>query len=166
MQEQVTRDEYLDRIERSWRDVDRLVADLDAAALRKPVADDWTVQDHLTHIAAWEKSLVALLEGADRAAAMDAPGLDDAGTDAINAVVHERHRETPAEQALADLRETHRRLVETLRGLSDEDLSQPYSHFQPGVDDEDHARPVSNWIAGNTWDHYAEHLDCIRRALG
>jgi hypothetical protein len=92
------------------------------------------------------------------------PGGLDEGVDAINAVVWEQRRgEAPAE-ALARLRETHGRLVARLEALSDEDFSRPYSYFQPDAADEQ--RPVIEWIAGNTWEHYEEHLDWLREPLG
>jgi hypothetical protein len=158
----MTRAEHLDRVQRSWQGLEEVLASTDVEALQAPVSAGWAVKDHLIHLAAWEESLLALLEGRDRAAAMGAPGMEDEGADAINTVVWEQHRgESPAE-ALARLRESHGRLMERLRRLSDEDFARPYSYFQPDAGEE---RPVSGWIAGNTWEHYEEHLGYIRDAL-
>ena len=52
------------------------------------------------------------------------------------------------------------RLVAVLGGLSDDDLQKPYSHYQPT--DPDERRPVVGWVAGNTYEHYAEHIDWIK----
>jgi hypothetical protein len=82
--------------------------------------------------------------------------------DAVNAAVFELHRGDPPEEALARFRETHGRVLERLAGLSDGDLSRPYSDFQPGSDE---SRPVGGWVAGNTFEHYEEHLGYIREAL-
>jgi uncharacterized protein (TIGR03083 family) len=156
------RNELVDRIDRSWRELDDLASNVDDELLRAPVSDGWTVKDHLVHLAAWEESLLALLEGRDRAAAMGVPGMEDAGTEAINAAVFDQHRDQAPDQALAGFRQTHRRLLDRLAQLSDEDLSRPYSDFQPGTGEE---RPVGGWVAGNTFEHYAEHLSYIRPAL-
>jgi uncharacterized protein (TIGR03083 family) len=161
-EEPMTRNELVDRIERSWRELDGLAGNVDDESLEAPVADGWTVKDHLVHLAAWEESLLALLEGRDRAAAMGVTGMEEAGTEAINAAVFDQHREEAPDLALAGFRQTHRRLLDRLEQLSDEDLSLPYSHFQPGADEE---RPVGGWVAGNTFEHYAEHLSYIRPAL-
>lgn len=158
----MTRNELVDRIEGSWKEMDDLAGKAGDASLRAPVADGWTLKDHLVHVAVWEESLLALLEGRDRAAAMGAPGLDDAGTDAINAAVFEKHRDEAPSEVVSEFRETHRRLLDRLRSLSDEDLSRPYSYFQPGSDRQ---RPVREWIDGNTFEHYEEHLGYIRQAL-
>src|SRR5437660_1349857 len=108
----MTRDELVDRIERSWRELDGLAGSLDERSLQAPVADGWKVKDHLAHLAVWEESLLALLEGRDRAAAMGVPGMEDAGADAINAAVFDQRRDEAPGMALAGLRETHRRLLE------------------------------------------------------
>jgi uncharacterized protein (TIGR03083 family) len=161
----MTRNEVVDRTERSWRELDDLIGGLGSAELQTPVADGWTVKDHLTHLAVWEDSLLALLEGRDRAAAMGVPGLGEAGTEAINAAVFEQHRDDTPEEALSRFRSTHRRLLDKLQELGDRDLSLPYSHFQPDADDADHQRPVVGWIEGNTFEHYEEHLAYIRASL-
>jgi hypothetical protein len=81
----VTRAELDRRIERTWGELESLVEGLDPRALETEVVDGWTVKDHLLHLVAWEESLLALLEGRDRAAAMGVPGMGDAGVDAMNA---------------------------------------------------------------------------------
>ena len=49
--------------------------------------------------------------------------------------------------------------------LGEDDLSRPYSHYQPGPSsDPDHERPVGEWVGVNTFEHYAEHLPLIRSA--
>jgi hypothetical protein len=47
--------------------------------------------------------------------------------------------------------------------MSDEDLKRPYSHFQPD-DPPYNPSPVWPWIVGNTFEHYAEHMEIIRGA--
>lgn len=161
-QDPKTRAALMERIERSWQELDGLAASLDDSSLRLPVEDGWTVKDHLGHLSAWEESLLALLEGQDRAAAMGAPGMGEAGVDAINAVLFEQRRGDSPAEALARLRQSHKRLLDRLGELSEEDLSRPYAYFQPETDDQ---RPVAGWVAGNTFAHYEEHLSFIREAL-
>ena len=47
----------------------------------------------------------------------------------------------------------HRRLVEQISAMSDEDLARPYREYQPTSNGE---WPVSRSIAGNTYEHYLE----------
>jgi hypothetical protein len=161
-QDPLTRAALDERIEHSWGELDGLATSLDGRSLETQVAAGWTVKDHLLHLSAWEESLLGLLDGRDRAAAMGLPGMGGAHVDTINAAVFEQHRADSPADALARFRQTHRQLLDRLGELSDQDLSRPYSDFQPGTDD---SRPVGGWIVGNTFEHYDEHLAYIRQAL-
>jgi uncharacterized protein (TIGR03083 family) len=151
------------RIEAAWAELADLVNQVqDAAGLGKAGPDGWTVKDHLAHVGAWERSLLALVVGEDRAAAMgvsETPG----GTDAINEEIRNLHAKDTAEEALAYFRESHAQMVAALGKLSDADLQKPYSHFQPS--DPEEKRPVLAWVAGNTYEHYAEHVAWINQII-
>lgn len=97
-------------IEESWHQLNSLVESLGPSGLTLTGADGWAVKDHLIHIAAWEHSLLALLEGTDRREAMGVgPGVDE--TDAINAAVWSMHRSKSPEQALDYFHQTHALLM-------------------------------------------------------
>src|SRR5262249_39107070 len=112
-----SKDELLRRIRESRSKLERIISPLDESRMTTPGPDGWSVKDHRAHVAAWEESLLALLEGRDRDAAV---GLDTVAAeqardvDAINAAIQRRSRE----QALADVRSTfdatHARLLATL----------------------------------------------------
>ena len=53
----------LARIECSWASLDEVVGGLIDEQLGSSGPDGWTVKDHLAHIAGWNLSLVALLDG-------------------------------------------------------------------------------------------------------
>jgi hypothetical protein len=146
-----------DRIDRSWTE---LLDVAQAKGLATTGPDGWAVKDHLTHLAAWENSLLALIEGRDRTTAMGIEHLESETEDDVNKRVFEMHREKSPAEALRFLRETHARLMAALDKLEPDDLDRPYSHFQPG--DPDESRPVREWVAGNTYDHYAEHIGWIK----
>ena len=153
----------MQRIESSWNVLVALVGQIqDAGGLTKVGADGWTVKDHLAHIAAWEHSLLALIEGRDRSLGM---GLTEPleGIDAINEAVRKLHESDTAEEALGYFRASHLQLVTALDKLSDGDLQKPYSHYQPSDPDEE--RPVIGWVGGNTYEHYAEHIAWINQLI-
>jgi hypothetical protein len=153
----------IEPIEKSWRELNSLVDSLGPTGLTITGADGWAVKDHLIHIAAWEHSLLALLEGADRHQAMGVgPDVDE--TDAINAAVWAMHRNKTPEEALDYFHQTHELLLKLLRTMSDDDLQLPYNHYQPNEPrDAGDNRPALDWVAGNTYDHYAEHIDWINQ---
>lgn len=152
-------------IEKGWRQLDALVESLGPHGLTIRGADGWAVKDHLAHIAAWEHSLIGLLDGRNRLEAMGVPGASDE-TDAINAAVWSLHRDKSPDEVLAYSRQTHALLIQVLSSLSDADLQLPYNHFQPhDPRDPDDNRPVVDWVAGDTYEHYAEHIDSMNQLV-
>lgn len=160
-----TANSVLDQIEPEWEKLNALVDSLGPQGLTLRGEDGWAVKDHLIHIAAWEISLIALLQGADRAGAMGASGLSE--TDAINATVWSAHKDKSPEEALAYFRETHSKLITVLSRLSDDDLERAYNHYQPNDPKPSPSgeRPVIDWVSGNTYDHYAEHIGWINHLI-
>jgi hypothetical protein len=149
-------------IKKGWSELTALVDSLGPAGLEKTGGGRWAVKDHLVHIAAWELSLLALLDGHDRKKAMGVPNASDE-TDDINEAVWLLHRHQTPEQVLAFFRGTHAALLKRLREMSDADLRRSYNHYQPNDPrDPGDDRPVVEWVAGNTYDHYAEHAGYIR----
>jgi hypothetical protein len=151
-------------IEKGWRELEALVDTLGEEGLMMAGADGWAVKDHLAHIAAWEASLIGLLDGSDRAEAMGIQASDDDGTDAINAAIWKLHRGQTPEQAVKYFRDTHAALLRLLGNMNDADLQLSYNHYQPNQPrDPADDRPALDWVAGNTWEHYAEHIDWINQ---
>jgi hypothetical protein len=162
--EKLSRIELLGRIDGAWTEFNHMLDGL-SAAQRTDAHDGqgWRVKDHLTHIAAWEDSLLGLLEGRDRNQAL---GLGDADLrgmdfDQINALIQQKHAGLSYAEALELMHQSHERVRAAIAALSDEDLRRPYSHYQPNARHESAHLAVINWIAGNTYDHYAEHDDWI-----
>jgi hypothetical protein len=153
----MTAGDLRERIEKSWQE---LVDVASATGLDAQGPDGWTVKDHLVHVAAWEHSLLGLVEGRDRLAAMGIHQLLEENTDAVNDAVWKMHRDSPPEEALRYFRESHAQMMQALGKLSDADLQMPYSHFQP--DDPEESRPVFGWVEGNTYGHYEEHIGWIK----
>ena len=155
----------IEPIEKGWRELVTLVDSLGHDGLELKGSGRWAVKDHLQHIAAWELSLLGLLDGEDRLTAMGIPGAAD-DTDAINEAVWLAHRHSTADQALAFSRESHDRLMRRLGAMSDADLRRSYNHYQPNDPrDPNDDRPAVDWVAGNTYEHYAEHIEWINQLV-
>ena len=148
------------RIEAGWNQFVELVEKLGPDGLTITAPDGWAVKDHLAHVGAWEHSLLALIEGRDRLAGLGLPDPVEDKIDAVNDAVWKLHRNETPEQTLKYFRESHAQLLAALGKLTDADLQKPYSHFQPSEPDEN--RPVIVWVAGDTYDHYAEHIGWIK----
>ncbi len=142
---------------------------LDEAGLTAIGPDDWSVKDHLAHVATWEEFLIAVLEGRDRDAAL---GIDRSSTasdtfdvDRVNLSILKRHRDRPLADVLETFQETHARVLGALEKLTDADLLRPYSYFQPSAETTE-VSPIIHWIRNNTWEHYDEHAAWIRGNAG
>ena len=158
----------LQRIRDARARLEALITGLDEQRLAAPGPDGWSVKDHLIHIAVWNESLLALLEGRDRDAAIGVdPSLVAAAGekyDRVNAEIHRLHQHRSAAEVLAAFRDAHARVLAAIEKLDDADLLRPYSHYQPTARPAD-ARPVIDWIAGNTWEHDTEHALWISKLL-
>lgn len=153
----------LSQIQAEWAELTAFVASLTPEQLERRDAAGWTVKDHLAHLIPWAAGIVALLQRQPRWPAM---GLDAAPTeeeiDAVNARLHAQRAQQPLHAVLLELARTHQQALETLAGLTDADLRQPYSHYQPDEPGEESGASILGWVAGNTWEHYQEHLGWMR----
>ncbi|MGH7765464.1 MAG: DinB family protein [Candidatus Dormibacteraceae bacterium] len=154
-----------ERVDEAWTHLSELVDSMDPQMLAITGPDGWAVKDHLAHVGAWEQSLLAIFEGRDRGVAMGLADVED-DTDAVNAEVWKLHRDRSPEAALAYFRESHAKLTAKLGSLDDAALDLPYDHYQPASKGEANTdRPVLEWVAGDTYEHYLEHVDWIRSLI-
>ncbi len=158
--------ELLERVRRARQGLEQAIGRLSDAQLIAPGPDDgWAVKDHLSHVATWERSLAALLQGRPRYAAMnvDQQTYLSGNTDAVNALIYQHNKERSLPEALADFAQAHKDLLGVLAGLTDADLFKTYSDYQPDEPGEDSGAPIIGWVAGNSYEHYAEHQTWISR---
>lgn len=158
--------EVLARIRERRAELDALLATIDPHSLTRPGPDGWTLADHLAHVAAWEQSLVALLAGTRRHAALGVSAETyAAGTEATNAEVHRLHAGQPLDEVLSFYQRSHDEVIAAVERLTDSDLARTYSSFQPDEPGEDSGAPIVGWIMGNTADHYDEHIGWMKQLV-
>lgn len=165
MAEPTSKAELLRQIDESWSgywDAVELVGEARMVVLGP---DGWSVKDQVAHVTAWERSLIALLTGQSRAAAvgMDEAEYAGADVDQVNARIQSQTRSRSTAEVLAEARTTHAELLAVLEPLSWEDLGKPYSHFQPTSPERD--EPVLGSVLGNTIEHYPEHREYLEAAV-
>lgn len=139
---------------------------------------DWSVQDLIGHIATWEELAVRSLvewqagevpwvESPDGPFSDPTPG----NVDEFNAGTIEEHRAASTEQTLARAADVHRRLVEAIEGLTDEQW-----RARAGYDAPDGRRRTLVTLLGSVlgaprrpFGHAFAHLpdlDALARSLG
>jgi hypothetical protein len=140
------RADLIDRVQRSWDELNATVGELDDRLLGVPGPDGWSVKDHLVHLERWEAYMLAELEGRDGRPELGlAEGEKSPGTDAINDAIQRRHADTPVAEVRRQMNDTHARMAERLRTLDAAELERQLEH-----------------IAGDTHDHFDEHAGWIR----
>jgi len=151
-------------IERSWA---ALTATLDRLTEEQMTVrqdgEGWTVVDHVTHLTAWERSIVFFLQGQPRhqGLAVDEAVYLRGDDDEINAIICQQQRGLRPEEALVQLRDVHGQLLRLLPPLTDDDLQLPYRHYLPDEPGDGDGPPALEVIYGNSAGHFAEHLPWI-----
>lgn len=149
--------DVLGRISEHRSKLDAYVGTLSQAQLTAAPAGGWSVQHHLSHIAAWERMFVAhLTDASDHAVASMTPDeFARASLEDINGRLHVVHQKDSLDQTLAGYASAHDAMLALINRLTDDDLRRPY------WDDDPTGRTIAEKIAGDTYGHYAEHLEWI-----
>lgn len=157
----------VDRIDASRRALAALLDSLAPERLAAPDDAGWSVKDHLAHLAAWEASLVPLVQGLPRheGLGIDQAAYETSSEDGLNELIYQRHKDLPLAEVRTLVERSNRELDQLLEGLDDDALARPYSHYQP-ADPPYNARPIVEWVTGNTWEHFDEHAGWIRELAG
>jgi hypothetical protein len=129
-----TTTEFLQRIQPARAALERTLSLLNEAQMVRPAPNGgWSITDHLAHLATRETGLATLLEKQPQYAAM---GFDEAtylntSLDGLHGIIYTRYKNCPLEVVLADFRQSHTRVLTALTKLTDADLLNTYSHYQP-----------------------------------
>lgn len=157
MAEHMDKAQELERMQIGYDAFDALLAPLTEAQMTAlGVNDGWSVKDNLTHLSAWHKRVIQLLN----ATMQDTPLPDptpDLTTDEVNAQFYEENRHRPLQDVRAEFRATYQQVHEAVQAISDEDLNKPLDWLD--------GRSVGEYVPGNTYEHYQEHADIIEAWL-
>jgi len=169
MPEITTKQALLDEMERAHQDLVRWLAARDEADKTAAVLDEgWSVKDSLVHLADWQKitihTLTRGLQGEQVKRFIpgfeyDTPDQHDAVMQALNDHLYEQSKDRTLDDVMGDFRSTHRAMYDFTAGLSESDIFDPQRFaWREGS-------PAYEMIAGNTFEHYDEHLGWIKRAI-
>jgi len=157
--------QLLDEMKRGYTALETVLAPLDQQQMTTPgITGDWSIKDILAHLAVWQNYLVIRLQAAARNEVPAIQGiLSDEGEvsaiDRLNAGFYEENKSRPLDDVMADLRKTYRQIVEMTKALSDEDLTEPQRFaWMKG-------NALWELVAGDTYEHYQEHLQSIQEWL-
>ncbi len=157
--------ELLERMEVAHQDLVRVLASMNDNEKTAPILQDgWSVKDSLAHIVAWEKMtmdwLARSLQGEEVRRFVpgfiyNSPDEQEPVMQALNQRLFEENKLRPLDEVMRDFRATHRQISEFVGDMSDADI------FDPNRFAWRNGSPALDMIAGNTFEHYAEHQEWI-----
>ncbi|HSL75565.1 MAG TPA: maleylpyruvate isomerase N-terminal domain-containing protein [Candidatus Limnocylindrales bacterium] len=141
------RDALLERMDAAWAGFGGAVDQLDGAALAAPTPSGWTLAAMLAHVTGWHEA-TAFRVHRFGATGHSQPKVEE-DDDRFNARVAAETADLPPDRILVSLRASYGRLRDAVASLD-------------GLDDDGWVEHV---VAGNTYEHYEEHLPEVQAAL-
>jgi hypothetical protein len=125
--------------------------------LQQPgVIDRWSVKDILVHLTHWEAELVKLLWQTRQGKPPSTVHFSKVEVDEMNARWFQESRARSLETALEDFHGVRNQTVRRVEEFSEKDLTDPKRYpWLKGT-------PLWEWIAGDSFEHEAEHAAQIR----
>jgi len=143
---EVSREDFLDAID-----------GLTEETLQQPgVMGEWSIKDILIHLTRWEAELVKLLWQAKQGKMPSSVHFSNIEVDEINEHWYQDSRSRTLEIALADFHGVRNQTIRRVEDFNDKDLTDPKAY--PWLKD----IPLWQWIAGDSFEHEAEHAVQIR----
>jgi hypothetical protein len=147
----MTKQELIERIEQDWAKLQSSLDGLTEEQMHASgVVGTWSIKDILAHITAWQSRLITAMFKAARGFT---PETTEGGAtvDQLNEKWYREMKDRPFEQVWDDLDSSYHQLLKRIDSLSDQDLFDPQRFAWMRGD------PFSTYIAGDSYEHYAEH---------
>ncbi|MGI9252346.1 MAG: DinB family protein, partial [Thermomicrobiales bacterium] len=157
----------LERFDRNYAVIAEVVDGRLASHDGRIDAGGWSVADNLSHLAAWNRELLAMIRREPVHERVGVPPEVWAREDEteINAAIHAANRGRSAESAWLELLATNAALRDAISGLGDADLRRPRSDFDlTGGTMSD--LPLLRWVRSCGDFHLHGHLPAIAALLG
>jgi hypothetical protein len=162
MSEQMNKAGVLDAMRTGYAALEKTLAPLDEPQMTTPgVNEAWSIKDIIAHITAWQYALLDRLHAAARGVTPTSYGseLTDEDIDKLNEQFYQQSKSRPLAAVLADFRTTYAQIEQAVQSMSEEDLTGPQRFaWAKGV-------PLWRYVAGDTYEHYLEHITSIQQWL-
>jgi len=149
-----SRDEY--------QALESFLAKLDPQQRTEPsILGEWSVKDVLAHLYEWQQMFFGWYETGLRGETPLTPaeGFKWNQLPALNRKIYEKHRETPLDQAMEFLRESHQKMMTLIESLSHEEI------FTPGYFPWTKTGSLMSYIRANAGNHYRWARTGMRKGL-
>jgi hypothetical protein len=144
------RSSLLTRLEKAWEAFTASYAGLSESELLEPgVTGKWSVRDIIAHVTWWEEEALEHLPLVLSGGRPPRYSAKYGGIDAFNALMTEQKRGLSLADVLRQQSDTHRRLIDYLQGVPEDQLTG--------------ATRFRRRLRLDTYGHYPKHADAIRR---
>jgi hypothetical protein len=164
---EITKDEILARIQDKYDELLQAIQSNRTAAIGSDEMDregGWTAKDILAHVSAWEKVLLEFHIGGqpfEEVIAMPGARYLETSFDAINDHLYTIYKGWSWDAVEQFAVNVHHALMKKLESISADDYRKPGKAIAAvGLD----PYPLHEYVAANTYDHYAEHLENLVQA--
>jgi len=152
----MNKDEVIDAVEDGYEQFLESIEGLSHEAMVEPgVVDDWSIKEMISHISQWKAELIRMLwqAGQNQDPVWNPMGI---GIDERNNRFRQETKGRTIEQAIADYNGVSRQLIKQLESMKEKDFGNPqrFSWLK--------GEPLEEWVAGNSYDHEAEHIEQIK----
>jgi hypothetical protein len=146
----MNRPQLLRRLDEAWTALQASYADLSESEMVEPnVTGTWSIKDIIVHVASWEAETLAHLPHILAGGRPPRYSVLYGGIDAFNALMTDKNRNVSLSEALRRRDETHRRLVDFIQTVP-EDQFITDTRFR-------------RRLRLDTYGHYRTHTEAIRR---
>lgn len=128
------------------------------------VEGDWSLKDIIAHIAAYEDWIASTLEKVARGEPYQVDQSEILSVHQRNDAIYEQFHHRSLQEVLSFSLQANQRLLKLIEALSEQDLlqAQAFDGLLPPFWPD---KPIWQTIAGNSYEHYHEHIPSIRRWL-
>lgn len=161
MAEQLDKARILNEMRTHYAALEEILEPLDKTQMTtEGVILDWSIKDMLAHIASWHHRLLTLLHAAIRNEEPTISGPDSVEEmDALNAQFYRENKSRPLDEVLTEFRATHQQIRDIIQAMHEEDLISPQRFAWT------QGSPLWQLVAGDTYEHYQEHIAQIQEWL-
>lgn len=148
----------LEEIQAERNHLRALIAPLSDEQMCQPVFEGQrSIKDILVHITAWEQRCIRWIEASLRGETPERPepGYAWEDIDRLNERTFVENQHRPLQDVLADSARSYEQLLEEVRSLSEEDLTDPDRFAWT------EGEQLAWYIGANSFEHYHEHGDQI-----
>ncbi|HLZ81311.1 MAG TPA: DinB family protein [Ktedonobacteraceae bacterium] len=154
--------ELLAMIQSDRAQLDGLLAAMSAEQMCKAALEhQWSVKDVLAHIAAWERKCVGWIQAGLHGEKPDKPeaGYTGEDIDKLNKKTFLENRNRSLDDVQSDYRQSYQQILAQIQTLEEDDITNPQRFSWTN------GRTLVPYIAANTYEHYQEHIEQIRKWL-